>query len=317
LHLRSALHTVEVPVSAQLTRFPRLSAIQEASLPQQLLAAAFGAYAAVFVVNLVYGRPGLGLGQIFYLPIVLAALASGPIAGAGAGLFAFVLYVLSLVLASQFDLDGTAEMQLSIRLAMFTIAGATVGYFSARGRSMLRDSLHVLEELLLIARRDVATGVSTGARFTDVVERQLTRRRPVVLLVGELESETRPLSLLKDERQLRDALVLVAAHLGPDDELARVGSSQIAIAAFGRDPRWGRTAAVELEDRLRAAGSDATFGWAASPGEGTDVLALFHAAGTKLSARRFVRGEWRPSAESAGLAAIVEDLAQRRAYQES
>ncbi|HYA09305.1 MAG TPA: hypothetical protein VEG24_06915 [Gaiellaceae bacterium] len=303
-------------MSAQLTRFPRLSAIQEASLPQQLLAAAFGAYAAVFVVNLVYGRPGLGLGQIFYLPIVLVALASGPIAGAGAGLLAFVLYVLSLVLASQFTLDGTTEMQLSIRLAMFTIAGATVGYFSARGRSMLRDSLHVLEELLLIARRDVATGVSTGARFADVVERQLARRRPVVLLVGELESETRPLSLLKDERQLRDALVLVAAHLGPDDELARVGSSQIAIAAFGRDPRWGRTAAVELEDRLRAAGSDATFGWAASPGEGTDVLALFHAAGTKLSARRLVRGEWRPSAESAGLVATVEELAQRRAYQE-
>ena len=302
-------------MSAQLTRFPRLSSVQEASLPQRLLAAAFAAYAAVFVVNLVYGRPGLGLGQIFYLPIVLVALASGPIGGAGSGIFAFVLYVLSLVLASQLDLDGTTETQLSIRLAMFTIAGATVGYFSARGRSMLRDSLHVLEELLLIARRDVATGVSTGARFADVVERQLARRRPVVLLVGELESEARPLSLLKDERQLRDALALIAAQLGPDDELARVGSSQIAIAAFGRDARWGRSASAELEETLRASGRDATFGWAASPGEGTDVLALFHAAGTKVSARRFVRDEWRPSAESAGLVASVEDLAQRRALE--
>jgi thiamine transporter ThiT len=300
-------------VSAQLTRFPRLSFIQEASLPQRLLTAAFAAYAAVFVVSLVYGRPGLGLGQIFYLPIVLVALASGPIAGAAAGLFAFVLYVLALVFTPQFDLDTTTETQLTIRLAMFTIAGAIVGYFSARGRSMLRDSLHVLEELLLIARRDVTTGVSTGGRFADLVERQLARRRPVVLLIGELESEARPLSLLKDERQLRDALALVAAHLGPDDELARVGSSQIAIAAVDRDARWARTAAAELEESLRASGRDATFGWAASPGEGTDVLALFHAAGTKLSARRFVRGEWRPSAESAGLVASVEDLAQRRA----
>jgi thiamine transporter ThiT len=290
-----------------------LSFIQEASLPQRLLTAAFAAYAAVFVVSLVYGRPGLGLGQIFYLPIVLVALASGPIAGAAAGLFAFVLYVLALVFTPQFDLDTTTETQLTIRLAMFTIAGAIVGYFSARGRSMLRDSLHVLEELLLIARRDVTTGVSTGGRFADLVERQLARRRPVVLLIGELESEARPLSLLKDERQLRDALALVAAHLGPDDELARVGSSQIAIAAVDRDARWARTAAAELEESLRASGRDATFGWAASPGEGTDVLALFHAAGTKLSARRFVRGEWRPSAESAGLVASVEDLAQRRA----
>ena len=291
------------PVSAQLTRLLRLSAIQQASLPQRLLVAALAAYAAIFVVNVAYGRPGLGLGQIFYLPIVLVALASGPIAGAGAGLFAFVLYVLALVLTSQFDLDGTTETQLTIRLAMFAIAGATIGYFSARGRSMLRDSLHVLEELLLIARRDVATGVSTGARFADVVERHLARRRPVVLLVGELESEARPLSLLKDERQLRDALALVAAQLEPDDELARVGTSQMAIAALGRDARWGRNTAALLEEPLRASGRDATFGWAMSPGEGKDVLALFQAAGTKLSARRFVRGDWLPSAESAGLVA--------------
>ena len=302
-------------MSAQLTRFPRLSSVQEANTPERLIAAGLAAYAVVFAVNLAYGRPGLGLGQIFYLPIVLVALASGPLAGAGAGLFAFVLYVLSLAFTSQFDLDGTVETQLAIRLVMFTIAGATVGYFSARGRSMMRDSLHVLEELLLIARRDVATGVSTGARFADVVERQLGRRRPVVLLVGELESEARPLSLLKDERQLREALAHVAGHLGPDDELARIGPSQIVVAAAGRDARWGRTAAAELEETLRASGSDATFGWAASPGEGTDVLALFHAAGTKLAARRFVRGDWQPSAESAGLVASVEDLAEHRAQQ--
>ena len=302
-------------MSAQLTRFPRLSSVQEANTPERLIAAGLAAYAVVFAVNLAYGRPGLGLGQIFYLPIVLVALASGPLAGAGAGLFAFVLYVLSLAFTSQFDLDGTVETQLAIRLVMFTIAGATVGYFSARGRSMMRDSLHVLEELLLIARRDVTTGVSTGARFADVVERQLGRRRPVVLLVGELESEARPLSLLKDERQLREALALVAGHLGPDDELARIGPSQIVVAAAGRDARWGRTAAAELEETLRASGRDATFGWAVSPGEGTDVLALFHAAGTKLAARRFVRGDWQPSAESAGLVASVEDLAEHWAQE--
>ncbi len=282
-------------------------------MPERLFAAAVLAYASVFVVNLVYSRPGLGLGQIFYLPIVLVALASGPFAGAGAGLFAFVLYVVTLVFTSQFAHHGIAEMQLSIRLAMFTIAGATVGYFSARGRGMIRDSLHVLEELLLIARRDVSTGVSTGARFADVVDRQLGRRRPVVLLVGELQSETRPLSLLKDERQLRDALALVAGRLGPDDELARIGPSQIAVAAVGRDARWGRAAAAELEETLRASGSDATFGWAVSPGDGADVLALLYAAGTKLAARRFVRGDWQPSAESAGLVASVEDLAAHRA----
>lgn len=300
-------------MSAQLTRFLRLSAIQQASLPQRLLVAAFAAYPGIFVVNVAYGRPGLGLGQIFYLPIVLVALASGPIAGAGAGLLAFVLYVLALVLTSQLDLDGTTETQLTIRLAMFAIAGATIGYFSARGRSMLRDSLHVLEELLLIARRDVATGVSTSGRFTDVVERHLARRRPVVVLVGELETDARPLSLLKDERELRAALALIAAQLEPEDELARVGTSQVAIAAPGQDARWGRDTAALLEERLRASGREATFGWATSPGEGKDVLALVQAASERLFARRFVRGEWLPSAESAGLSAAIEDLGQRRA----
>jgi len=287
--------------------------VRETTLPQRLLITAFGSYAAIFALNIAYGRPGLGLGQLFYLPIVLVALASGPIAGAGAGLFAFVLYVLTLVVTSQFDVDGTTETQLTIRLATFAIAGATVGYFSARGRHMLRDSLHVLEELLLIARRDVTTGVSTGERFVDVVERHLARKHPVAILVGELETDARPLSLLKDERDLREALAVVAAELEPGDELARVGFSQVAVAAIGRDAGWGRDTAARLEDLLRASGREATFGWAASPGEGKDALALFQAASARVYARRIVRGEWLPSAESAGLVAPVEDINRRRA----
>jgi hypothetical protein len=159
----------------------------------------------------------------------------------------------------------------------------------------------------------VATGVSTSGRFTDVVERHLARRRAVVVLVGELGSDTRPLSLLRDERELRDALALIAGKLEPEDELARVGASQVAIAAPGRDGSWGRDTAAWLEDHLRASGREATFGWSAFPGEGKDVLALVQAASERLYARRFVRGEWQPSAESAGLSAVVEDLAQRRA----
>lgn len=300
-------------MSAHLTRFSPLSAVRETTLPQRLLLTACASYAAIFALNVAYGRPGLGLGQLFYLPIVLVALASGPVAGAGAGLFAFVLWILTVVFASRLDMDGTTETQLTIRLATFAVAGATVGYFSARGRHMLRDSLHVLEELLLIARRDVATGVSTGERFVDLVERHLARRRPVVILVGELETDARPLSLLKDERDLREALAIVAAELEPGDELTRVGFSQVVVAAFGREGRWARDTATTLEERLRASGREATFGWAASPGEGKDALALFQAASAKLYARRFVRGEWLPSAESAGLVAPVEDINRRRA----
>jgi len=312
LLLAPSLHTVG-DLSTATTRLRRFSARLEVSVPERLLAAATAAFAAIFAVTLIYGRPGLGLGQMFYLPIVLVALASGPVAGAGAGLLGFVLYLLAVVLSSQLDLDGTTETQLAIRVVTFAIAGATVGYFSARGRTMLRDSLHVLEELLLIARRDAATGASTGGRFADVVERHLSKRRAVVLLVGQLGADPRPVSLLKDERRLRETMTIVASLLGPDDEVARVGASQVAIAAPGRDAAWASDTAVELEDLLRASGREASFGWACSAGEGGDVLTLFQAASERLYARRLVRGEWEPSAETAGLEAPVADLARRRA----
>ncbi len=310
--LASSLHTVG-DLSTATTRLRRFSARLEVSVPERLLAAATAAFAAVFAVTLIYGRPGLGLGQMFYLPIVLVALASGPVAGAGAGLLGFVLYLVAVLVSSQLDLDGTTETQLAIRVVTFSLAGATVGYFSARGRTMLRDSLHVLEELLLIARRDAATGASTGGRFADVVERQLAKRRAVVLLVGELGADPKPVSLLKDERRLRETMTIVASVLGPDDEVARVGMSQVAIAASGRDAAWASDIAVELEGLLRASGREASFGWACSTGEGSDVLTLFQAARERLYARRLVRGEWEPSAESAGLEAPVTDLVSRRA----
>jgi hypothetical protein len=303
---------MQTPVPALSTRFSSFSALRETTLPQRLLLGACASYVGIFALNIAYGRAGLGLGQVFYVPVVLVALASGPVAGAGAGLLAFVLYVVALQLTAQLSADGTTETQLAIRFATFAVAGAIVGYVSARGRHMLRDSLHVLEELLLIARRDVTTGVSTGERFVDVVERHLVRRRRVSILVGELETDARPLSLLRDERDLREALAVVAAELEPGDELARVGSSQVAVAALDRDAGWGRAVAAKLEQRLRASGREATFGWAASPADGKEVLALFQAASAKLYARRFVRGEWLPSAESAGLA-TVEDLSRHRA----
>jgi hypothetical protein len=312
LHLTPPLRSVG-SLGTATTRLRRFSALLEVSVPERLLAAATASFAAIFAVTLIYGRPGLGLGQMFYLPIVLVALASGPVAGAGAGLLGFGLYLLAVVLSSQLDLDGTTETQLVIRLVTFGLAGATVGYFSARGRTMLRDSLHVLEELLLIARRDVATGASTGGRFADVVERQLSKRRAVVVIVGELGADTRPVSLLKDERRLRETMTIVASVLGPDDEVARVGTSQVAIAAPGRDAAWARDTAAELEEVLRASGREASFGWARSAGDSGDVLTLFQAASEQLYARRLVRGEWEPSAESAGLEAPVVDIARRGA----
>ena len=51
-----------------------------------------------------------------------------------------------------------------------------------------------------------------------------------------------------------------------------------------------------------------TFGWAAYPQDGKDALGLFRAADERLYARKIIRGEWKPSAASAGL---VQQLPER------
>ena len=78
---------------------------RDVSLPQRLLAASVVGFVAIFALILAYGRPGLGLGQCFYVPVVLAALATGPWVGGLAGVAAIVLYEAGLLLNGTDGLD--------------------------------------------------------------------------------------------------------------------------------------------------------------------------------------------------------------------
>jgi GGDEF domain-containing protein len=90
-------------------------------------------------------------------------------------------------------------------------------------------------------------------------------------------------------RELREIVAAIAAHLGPDDELARVGSKQIGITAPGRTNTWAQEASACMKRLLTASGRGFIFGWAAYPGDGDDVLSLFQAANERLNARRVVQ----------------------------
>jgi hypothetical protein len=68
------------------------------SIPKRLVLASFAAYLSVFGLLLSFGQPGLGIGQGFYLPISLLALATGAAWGAAAGVGALVLYEAGLVI---------------------------------------------------------------------------------------------------------------------------------------------------------------------------------------------------------------------------
>jgi hypothetical protein len=122
------------------------------TIPQRLLIASAFAYAAVFAGILAFGRPGLGLGQAFFVPIVLVAAATSPFLGALAGAGALLLYELAIHdKAGDFTWVDFTHAPAVSRLVTFVAVGALAGFLARRGRLMLAQSLYVLEDLVEIA----------------------------------------------------------------------------------------------------------------------------------------------------------------------
>ena len=291
---------------------PLRALIGSGSIPERLVLGSLVAYAGVFGLLLSVGRPGLGLGQGFYLPIALAALATGAMWGTAAGVGALVLYEAGLLIPGQITWSTVVAPATGIRLASYIAAGATVGYFAQRGRGMLAASLHLLDDLLALAKRDPLTATFTSRGFEAAINRRLSSAATFVLLIGELsENEKdalRRLRIGRDER-VRALSRLIASRLDDVDEFGRFGEMCFAVLSPASTPAGARDKAVALENAMHAAGCELTFGWAFRPGDGTDLLTLHRAAIDRLHARQVVRGDWVPTPTSAGL---VERLAERR-----
>jgi hypothetical protein len=242
--------------------------LERVSVPRRLEATALFVYALVFALLVEYGRPGLGLSQGFYLAIVLFALAGGPVSGVAAGVLATLLCAIASVVHGDL-FDGTLE-PLGIRLAAFTLAGFAVGYFARRGRQMLAESLHVLDDVLRIARRDVATGVLAPEGLSASIAQRVDGTAPFAVLVGELPTSS--------DAARREALRRLGGALDGDSEVARVGCLRVAVVTAARSPEDASRIAADLEHVL----GGVTFGWAFHPQDGDEPLALFGAASERL-----------------------------------
>jgi len=129
------------------------------TIPERLLIASAFGYAAVFAGILAFGRPGLGLGQAFFVPIILVAAATSPFLGALAGAGALVLYELAIHdRAGNFTWADFEHASAVSRLVTFVAVGALTGFLARRGRLMLAQSLYLLEDLVEIAHGRLEDG---------------------------------------------------------------------------------------------------------------------------------------------------------------
>src|SRR5437588_6504007 len=190
-----------------------------------LLALAAFSYAGITLVFIEFERPGLGIGHLFYVPIVLVAFASGPVLGGAAGAVAALLYNAGIIINPH--LPSTLELeQTVIRLATFVAIGILVGLFVRRNQTLVA-------ELSRLADRDSITGLPNTRVFQTAIERRLGAAATFPLLVGDIDELRRINSQSREEgddalRRVSDRLI---AAKRPQDEAARVGADEFAVLA--------------------------------------------------------------------------------------
>ena len=248
---------------------------------------------AVFLLFLLYERPALGLGHFFYLAIALVAMAGGPRQGAAAGIAATCLYVVAVLLNPRMPSHEILTAGTFTRLATYVTIGALIGWFAERNRQMVA-------ELRVLAERDVLTGLPNTRAFEAAITRRLQDATPFALLLADmdaLQQFNRAEGFAAGNEALRRLADNLASSLGPDDDVARVGSDEFAVLIPINSSGDASRRASVLEQVLASGRARATVGWAVHPRDGDNALALYRAASERLYARKVMRSYGRPRTE--------------------
>jgi diguanylate cyclase (GGDEF)-like protein len=259
--------------------------------PRTLLIAAAAVYTACFVAFVAFERPGLGIGHGFYLAIILVALASGPRAGAAAGLAATALYVLGVWLSPRVPVDFPTAVT-TIRALAYVTVGAIIGWYASRNRALTDELTELTRHLRALADRDVLTGLPTMRPFELAITGRLDAAQPFALLVADLDG----LAALNagsgyeaGDDVLRRVSERLEHDLPVDSDIARVGGDEFALLVPCERIEDAAHLAARLEQSLRRGDVAVTLGWAMYPYEGTTALALYRAADERLYARKLLR----------------------------
>jgi diguanylate cyclase len=255
--------------------------------PRPLLLFAALAAGAVFSAFLLYETPGLGIGHFYYVPIILAALATGSLIGAAAGAAMTGVYVLGVLLNPAIPSAEVLTLSTGIRFVTFVMIGLVTGYFAERNRALVG-------ELEVLAERDALTGLPNTRAFERAITERFHREESFALLVGDVDSFERANELhghLHGDDVLREVASRLSHSLEAGDEIARVGGDEFAVLTYARNTADAARRAALLQRVLADDGFAVTFGWAAYPQDGSNALSLYRAADERLYARRVIHGE--------------------------
>src|SRR5439155_24717928 len=255
-----------------------------------LLSGACISSALTFTAFDLYERPGLGIGHFYYLSIALAAMAGGAALGAFAGLIATGLYVAGVLINPHVPSHELLTAGTITRGVTYITIGALFGWFAARNRSML-------DELRVLAERDILTGLPNTRAFESAITRRLADKRKFALMLADMDALkdfNRDEGFTAGNDALRRLADRLAKSLSPDDDVARVGSDEFAVLARVQNSEAAAQLATHLERMLADGRTKATVGWALYPQEGENALALYRAASERLYARKVMRSYLRP-----------------------
>jgi diguanylate cyclase (GGDEF)-like protein len=235
----------------------------------------------VFLAFVLWERPGLGIGHFYYVCIILAALASGPIVGAAAASIATGLFAAGLLINPHIPSSEVLTTSTGIRFLTYMTVGVVTGYFSKRTRVLMA-------ELELLAERDALTGLPNTRAFERAIGDRLARDEPFALLVGDVDSFAGNRGMLQADDVLREVASRLLHSLRPGDEVARVGNDEFAVLTYASSAGDAGKVAAQLQRVLADDGFAVTFGWAAYPQDGSNALSLYRAADERLYARRVI-----------------------------
>jgi diguanylate cyclase (GGDEF)-like protein len=241
-------------------------------------------YASVYAAFVLVESPGLGIGNFFYIPVLLVALVTDEALGALAGVLATIFYVTAVVVAPAVPSAQALTAATAIRLITFTIAGALLGFYTSRNRRLV-------DRLRDLAGRDFVTGLGNARTFDDELAKRCASGRPFALVLADAD-DLNDLNHVHGHAAGNAALKRIGEVLrqnaDPGDTVTRIGGDDFGLlTTLPAD----QIAALQARTNraLSAENLSATFGITFCPQDGETAAELFHKAGDRLFAAKLVR----------------------------